>query len=61
MANFKRKNTTQRKKARRENPCDNWTTPKSIQRVTAEKKNFNSFIAKYSNTLLPVLEKLGDK
>jgi len=53
MANFKRKNTTQRKKARREDPCDNWTTPKSIQRATAEKKNFNSFIAKHGNTLLP--------
>jgi len=61
MANFKRKNTTQRKKSRREDPCDNWTTPKNIQRAIAEKKIFNSFVAKHSNTLLPVLEKLGDR
>lgn len=61
MANFKRKNATKRKKARREDPCDNWTTPKSIQRVKAENKDFNSFIAKHCDTLSPVLERLGKK
>jgi len=42
MANFKRKNTSKRDKVRRENPCDNWTTPKSIQRVTAENVYFKT-------------------
>ena len=64
MANFKRKETTKRKKARREDPCNNWITPKSIQRATTEKKyfsSFSSFITKHGDILLPVLERLSKK
>ena len=61
MGNFKRKNKTHRAQIKKLDPCDNWTTPKSIQRVTAENKSVKSFIEKYTDILTPVLKRLKDK
>jgi len=44
MANFKRKNKTHRAQIKKLDPCDRWSTPKSIQKVTRDVKNFKKGI-----------------
>ena len=42
MTNFKRKNKTHRTQVKKLDPCDKWSTPKSIQRVTRDNKTFKT-------------------